>query len=152
MRVHATIQMLILMSALFGLSIVANASDGKVCVQKIPSGPTSSWKGNDTGATERNTFSVRIDDLPVISVTTNSSGLFTNLSLIEKHLVTIRLENKPLTSFRFSFDGRAHHLRLWYNEFYGTWSLSDVRVGEKCECSRSLPTNKGAASHRSPTG
>src|SRR5689334_15224353 len=101
MRIHNLIKTPILASMLLAFSIVSRASDsdGRVCVQKIPSGPSSSWKANDTGASDRSMFSVRIDDLPAIGVTTNSSGVFTNLSLAKKHLVAIRLDGKPLTSF-----------------------------------------------------
>jgi len=145
MTVCAAIKALFVMSALPGLTIGVRAADGvgKVCVQKIPSGPSSGWKANDSGATEGSTFSVRIDDLPAVNVTTNSSGVFTNLSLTKKHLGTIRLDDKPLTSFRFGFESRPGHLRLWYNSFYGTWSLSDVRTGEKCACLSSTPPGDG---------
>ena len=105
---------------------------GKVCVQKISM--NSRWDANDTGAKEGSAFTVQVDDLPAITVTTNLSGVFTNLSLAKKHFVKIKLDGKALTSFRFDFKERGDHLRLWYNPFYGTWSLSDVRKGEKCAC------------------
>jgi len=142
MTIQATAKTVLVITALFVTAVGALAAEGvgRVWVQKIPSGPSASWKGNDTGATERSTFTVHIDDLPAISVTTSSSGVFTNLSLNRKHLVKIRLDDKPLTSFWFSFDGRGDHLRLWYNEFYGTWSLSDVRKGEQCSCPRVEPS------------
>jgi hypothetical protein len=143
MTVHIKLKSVGAIAAMLGLTFCARGADdvGKVCVEKIPSRPSSSWKGNATGATEHSTFTVRIDDLPVIGVTTNSSGVFTNLSLTKKHLVTIRLDDKPLTAFRFSFESRPSHVRLWYNEFYGTWSLSDVRASEKCACSSSTSPN-----------
>jgi hypothetical protein len=124
------------MVGLLCLAIAAIAADetGRVCVEKIASGPGASWKANGSGATERSIFTVRIDEMPAIKVSTNSSGVFTNLALSGKHLVAIRLDDKPLTSFRFSFEDRPPHLLLWYNEFYGTWSLSDVKPGGKCAC------------------
>lgn len=142
MRFHATIQRLWILVALLSLSFAARGADsfGRVCVQKIAAGPASDWQANTTGASERSTFTVSIDEHPALTVTTNSSGVFTNLSLTGKHLVTIRLDGKPLTSFRFTFEGRSQHLRLWYNEFYGTWSLSDVRAGEKCACASPTPS------------
>src|SRR5262249_30457968 len=136
MKVRALIKAIVLIFLLLCFSGTARAVDGtgRGCVEKIPSGPGSSWIANDTGATERSGFKISIDQLPPILVTTNSSGVFTNLSLAGKHLVAIRLDDKPLASFRFSFDGRGSHLRLWYNELYGTWSLSEVREGQKCAC------------------
>jgi hypothetical protein len=113
-------------------SACAAAGACRVCVTRIPAGER--WDANDTGAKESSTFTVQLDNLPAVLVTTNVSGVFTNLSLAGEHAVTIRLDGKPLTSFRFSFKGRGDHLRLWYNPFYGSWSLLDVRPGEKCAC------------------
>ena len=121
--------------ALFGTAGYAFAAEkvGKVCVQAISKG--ENWRGNDTGANESSRFSVQIDKLPPFVISTNSSGVFTNLSLQGKHVVKIRLADKPLTSFRFSFeDEHSDHLRLWYNPFYGTWSLWSVPPGKKCAC------------------
>ena len=111
---------------------VQAADAGKVCVQAIPAG--ARWDANDTGATERSVFKIQIDDRPGFCVATNSSGMFAELSMSSKHLVKIRLNGKLLTSFYFTFRGRSDHLRLWYNPFYGTWSLSDVRGKEWCAC------------------
>jgi hypothetical protein len=116
---------------------------GRVCITPIPMGER--WDANDSGAKESSVFSVQIDKLPAIQVTTNTSGVFTNLSLASEHLVKIRLDGKALTSFRFSFEGRGDHLRLWYNPFYGSWSLSDVHPGEKCSCPKTKASNKPAA-------
>jgi len=123
------------LSVLCALSIHLFAAEkaGRVCVQAIPKG--ESWKGNETGAKEASKFKVQIDNFPSICISTNSSGMFTNLSLDTKHVVRIQLDNKPLTSFRFSFrDEQSEHLLLWYNPFYGTWSLWQVRQGDKCAC------------------
>src|SRR5262249_47972708 len=105
---------------------------GQVCITRIPMGER--WDANDTEAKESSAFTVQIDKLAPVLVTTNVSGVFTNLSLAGDHVVRIQLDNKPLTSFRFSFKGRGEHLRLWYSPFYGSWSLWDVRPGEKCAC------------------
>ena len=104
---------------------------GEVRLRTIPFGPGSNWRANDSGATERSKFSVQIDNRTAIKVTTNSAGSFINLPLAGEHLVKIKLDGKPLTSFRFSFEGRSDHLELWYNEFYGKWSLSDAKPGQK---------------------
>jgi len=117
--------------------LFAAETTGRVCVQSIPRG--ESWKANDTGAKESSTFKVQIDKLTPILISTNCSGLFTNLTLGAKHLVEIQLYNKPLTSFRFSFqEEQSEHLRLWYNPFYGTWSLWRVGPHEKCACPTKL--------------
>jgi hypothetical protein len=123
----------------------ARAADGfgRVCITRIPTGER--WDANDTGARESSTFTVQIGQLHPVLVTTNASGLFTNLSRSAEHLVRIRVDGKPLTSFRFSFKGRGDHLRLWYNPFYGSWSLSEVRPGEKCACPESKSSNKADA-------
>jgi hypothetical protein len=126
-------------ASVFVSRIEAADGVGKVCVQKIS--VNTRWDANDTGAREGSTFTVQIDDLPAITVTTNSSGVFTNLSLAKKHLVKIKLDGKALTSFRFTFQERGDHLRLWYKPFYGTWSLSDVSKGEKCACPKVEPSN-----------
>jgi hypothetical protein len=115
------------------IRLFADEKTGKVCVQSISIG--DSWKANDTGAKESSTFKVQIDKLAPILISTNSSGVFTNLSLGGKHLVKIQLDEKPLTSFRFSFqEEQSEHLRLWYSPFYGTWSLWRVGSHEKCAC------------------
>jgi hypothetical protein len=111
----------------FALSVFAEESTGKVFVQTIPFGAGSNWKTNDSGATERSTFAVQIDERTAIKVTTNSAGAFANLPLAGKHLVKIKVDGKPLTSFHFSFEGRSNQLMLRYNEFYGTWSLVDIK-------------------------
>ena len=121
------------------VSALAVESVGSVCVQAISKG--ESWKANDTGATERSIFTVQVDSLPAFHISTNTSGVFTNLSLATYHVVKIQLDGKPLTSFRFTFKKRGDHMRLWYSPFYGTWSLSDVRAGEQCACSRK-PSNQ----------
>jgi hypothetical protein len=113
------------------LGALAEEPTGKVYVQSIPFGPGSNWKANDTGATERSTFSVQIDERLAIKVTTNFAGVFVNLPLAGRHPVKIKLDGKPLTSFHFSFEGRSDHLMLRYNEFYGTWSLVDIKPDEK---------------------
>lgn len=119
--------------AVVGFLRDSEAADiGKVCIEKIPM--KNRWDANITGAKEGSTFTVQIDGLPAIHVSTSSSGVFTNLSSTDKHLVKINLDGKLLTSFRFGFDAPGDHLRLWYNPFYGTWSLTPVRRGEKCAC------------------
>ena len=115
------------------IRLFAAEKTGKVCVQSISIG--ESWKANDTGAKESSKFKVQIDKLTPILISTNCSGVFTNLWVDAKHLVKIQLEDKPLTSFRFSFrEEQSEHLRLWYSPFYGTWSLSRVGPREKCAC------------------
>jgi len=127
------------------LAVTAHAEDavGKVCISRISIGER--WDANDTGARESSTFTVRLDKLAPILVTTNAAGVFTNLSLAGEHTVVIRLDGKPLTSFRFSFQDRAAHRRLWYNPFYGTWSLWDVHPGERCACPKAMPTNRAGS-------
>jgi hypothetical protein len=120
------------------VSAPAAESVGRVCVQAISKG--ESWQANDTGATERSIFTVQIDSLPAILISTNTSGVFTNLSLATNHLVKIRLDGKSLSSFLFTFKERGDHLRLWYSPFYGRWSLSDVKGGERCACPRKPST------------
>jgi hypothetical protein len=106
-------------------------STGLICIDPIPKG--SVWKANDTGAIEESVFSVQIDNQPPVNISTNLAGVFTNLPTASKHLVKIRLDGKPLTSFRFSFqESQSDHLRLWYNAFYGTWSLSPTTERHKC--------------------
>src|SRR5262245_26951246 len=116
----------------FALATSLRATDtvGSVCVPEIPKG--ESWKGNDTGAMEQSVFTVQIDKFTPVLISTNSCGVFTNLSLTDAHLVKIQLDGKPLTSFRFTFHERAERLRLWYNPFYGTWSLTDLRPRQTC--------------------
>jgi len=120
----------------------ARAADGvgRVCITRIPTG--ARWDANDAGARESSTFTIQIDKLQPVLVTTNASGVFTNLSLAGEHLVRIRVDAKPLTSFRFFFKGRGDHLRLWYNPFYGSWSLSNVRPGERCACPGAKSSNQ----------
>jgi hypothetical protein len=148
-RTPFTMMLLVVVCLACAVGAVAGEAVGRVCVQAISKG--ESWKANTTGATERSIFTVQIDSLPAIPISTNTSGVFTNLSLTTNHLVKIRLDGKPITSFRFDFKERGDHLRLWYSPFYGTWSLSDVRKGEKCACPKE-PSNKGAAANRRPAG
>jgi len=106
-------------------------SNGLVCVDPIPK--HSVWKGNDTGATEKSIFTVQIDDRPPINISTQAAGVFTNLSTASKHVVKIRLDGKPLTSFRFSFgEHGSDHLRLWYYTMYGNWCLWSADGRHKC--------------------
>jgi hypothetical protein len=119
--------------SLFALALAVRAGEplGEVLLRTIPFGPGSNWRANDTGATERSKFSVKIDNRTAINVTTNSAGSFINLPLDGEHLVKIKVDGKPLTSFRFSFEGRSRHLVLSYDEARGTWSLSDVKPAQK---------------------
>src|SRR5262245_36538030 len=123
----------------------ARAADGagKVCVARIPTGER--WDANGTGAKEASTFTIQLDKLAPVLVTTNTSGVFTNLALAGEHSIRIRLDGKPLASFKFSFDGRGDHLRLWYNPFYGSWSLSDVRSGDRCACPKAKASTQAAS-------
>jgi hypothetical protein len=123
-------------------SVCAADAAGRVCVATIPT--TGRWQPNDSGATESSTFMVQIDQLPPVQVRTNTSGVFTNLSLAAEHAVKVRLDGKPVAAFRFSFKGRGEHLQLWYNPFYDSWSLSKVRPGDDCACPKAGASNKRA--------
>lgn len=101
---------------------------------------------------ESSTFTVQVDNLAPVQVSTNASGVFTNLSLASEHTMKIRLDGKPLSSFRFSFKRRGDHLRFWYNPFYGSWSLSDVRPGGKCACPKEKASNQAAAGSTNEVG
>ena len=143
---HAKADFILPMSlclALLAGTVCAAEGDGRVCITPIPVGER--WDANDTGAKESSTFAVQIDKLAPVLVTTNASGVFTNLSLAGEHSVSIRFDGKRLTSFRFSFKDRGDHLRLWYNPFYGSWSLSDVRPGQKCACPQAKASNQAAS-------
>ena len=108
------------------------SADGIVCVDAISI--NGSWEGNDTGATPASVFTVQIDDLPSQTISANSCGAFTNLNVNEKHIMKITMNDKPYASFWFSFkDKGSDHLRLWYNEFYGTWQLWQPGSNHKCE-------------------
>jgi hypothetical protein len=124
-------RLVLVVIAVLGFTLVACAEEsvGEVRIQTIAFGADSNWSANQTGATEHSKFTVRIDKRSAITITTNRAGVFANLSLTNDHLVNIKLDGKPLTSFRFSFEGRSNHLLLWYNEFYGTWSLSEEKRG-----------------------
>src|SRR4051812_34986812 len=98
-----------LCAVLLADSACAAEGIGRVCIPRVPMGER--WDANDTGANESSAFTIQIDKLPPVLVTTNISKVFTNLSLAGEHSVRIRLESKPLTSFRFSFQGRGDHLR-----------------------------------------
>lgn len=113
------------------LAVHAGEAVGEVRVRTIPFGPSSNWRANDSGATERSKFSVQIDNRSAMIVTTNRAGVFSNLSLAGEHSVKIKADGKPLTSFRFSFEGQSDHLLLQYNESDGKWSLSEVKAAEK---------------------
>jgi hypothetical protein len=140
-KFQTSIKAALVMTSLLLVVGSAGAAEGlgKVCVQQIATG--DSWKANDTGASARSIFTVQVDDLAAIHVSTNGAGVFTNLSLTTKHLVKIQLDGKPLTSFRFTFQDRGDHLRLWYSPFYGTWSLADVSAGGRCACSKRTKEN-----------
>jgi hypothetical protein len=132
---------LVLVLAVFGqpfLLLAVESQDqarleplGLVCVDGISK--NERWDANQTGATEKSIFTVQIDDLPPTQISTASAGVFTNLSTSAKHLVKISVDGRPLTSFRFTFqESQSDHLRLWYNPFYGTWSLSPTDKRHKC--------------------
>lgn len=107
-------------------------ADGTVCVDAVST--NGSWEGNNTGATPASMFKVQIDDLPSQTISTNSSGAFTNLNVNAKHIIKITINDKPYASFWFSFkDKGSDHLRLWYKEFYGTWQLWQSGSKHKCE-------------------
>jgi hypothetical protein len=141
-KTHFIVLVSLCMMLLVG-SAWAAGGVGRVCITRIPTGER--WDANDTGAKESSAFTVQFDKLAPVLVTTNVSGVLTNLSLVGEHSVKIRLDGKPLSSFRFSFKGRGDHLRLWYNPFYGSWSLSDVPPGEKCACPKRKASNQAAS-------
>ena len=134
MRSHcfAPILLAVLLSMLTQTEAGSVRTSGFVCIDSIPKGDV--WKGNDTGATEKSVFLVQIDNQPAVNISTNAAGIFTNLPTSARHLAKIRLNGKPLTSFRFSFaQYETDHLRLWYNTMYGTWNLSAATARHKCE-------------------
>ena len=116
-------------------------ADGIVCIDSIPT--NGLWEGNDTGATPASVFTIRIDDLPPQIISTNSCGIFTSLNVNAKHIVKITMDGKPYASFWFSFkDKGSDHLRLWYNDFYGTWHLWKPGRKHKCEYLKQKQTRK----------
>jgi len=146
MRTKTRFLVLVSLSAVLVVDRVCAADAvGRVCITPIPTGER--WDANDTGARESSTFTVQVDNLPPVQVSTNASSVFTNLSLASEHTMKVRLDGKPLSSFRFSFKGRGDHLRFWYNPFYGSWSLSDVRPGKKCACPKAKASNQAASSN-----
>jgi hypothetical protein len=147
-KTHFIVLVSLCMMLLVGSACAADGV-GRVCITRIPMGER--WDANDTGAKASSTFTVQLDKLAPVPVTTNGSGVFTNLSLAGEHSVKIRLDGKPLTSFRFSFKDRGDHLRLWYNPFYGSWSLSDVLPGEKCACPKPKASNQAASGNGAMT-
>ena len=111
---------------------VAAFAEGIVCVDAVSN--NGSWEGNDTGATPDSVFTVQIDDLQSQTISAKSCGAFTNLDVNTKHIVKITMDGKPYASFWFSFEEKgSDHLRLWYNEFYGTWQLWKPGRNHKCE-------------------
>jgi hypothetical protein len=110
------------------LAVHAGEGVGDVRVRTIPFGPGSNWRANDNGMTERSKVSVQIDNRSAMIVTTNRAGVFANLSLTGEHTVKIKVDDKPLTSFHFTFEGRSEHLVLQYNESDGKWLLLDVKA------------------------
>jgi hypothetical protein len=110
----------------------AESATGAVCIDTIYTG--GSWEGNHTGAVRSSTFTVQIGDHEPVSINSRLSAEVTDLALDSRHLVKIRLEGKLLTSFTFSFREKgSNHLRLWYKEMYGTWSLSTVEKPSECD-------------------
>ena len=104
----------------------AELAVGTVFIAPIPM--DGIWKGNHTGATMESVFTIQIDNLPPVQVTTNSTGVFTNLALGQKHMVKIRLDGKPRESFPLKFEtfqgdssDKNVHIRLRYDPMYGYW-------------------------------
>jgi hypothetical protein len=134
-----------------GPAALAGETRGTVCVAPIPR--DSVWKGNDTGATLASTFTIQIDKLSAITVTTNLSGGFTNLALGQKHMVKIRMDGKPRESFPLRFEtfergagDKVVHIRLRYDTMYGYWHPGRVDT-LPCRCQKS-PSNQSAAANR----
>ena len=107
-----------------GASSLLAQKVGTICVAPIPLDGV--WKGNDTGASLASTFTIQIDNLPPIKVTTNLSGVFTNVALGQKHMVRVRLNGEPRESFPLTFESfdrgagdKVVHLRLRYDTMYG---------------------------------
>lgn len=99
---------------LFLFLSVSHAADkfGEVCVIKV---------------SDDSTHTIQIDDLNEVNVSNKASGTFSKLSLEKDHVVKIKHHGKILSSFRFTFQKRSPHLKLWYNELHTSWSLSDVK-------------------------
>jgi len=105
------------------------AAQGIVCIDPI----TITEDDKSTKSYPESTFTVSIDDLPAQTITTNSCGVFSNLSLTVSHMVRIHGDEKPEASFTFTFKTKgSNHLRLWYRTQYGTWQL--WKLGRKHEC------------------
>src|SRR6266446_776488 len=115
------VHLLILVLAVFGQAFFLFAAEsqdqarlkslGVVCVDGISK--NERWDANQTGATEKSIFTIQIDDLPPVQISTAAAGVFTNLSTSAKHLVKIGVDGRPLTSFRFTFqESRSDHLHL----------------------------------------
>jgi hypothetical protein len=81
-------------------------------------------------------FRVRVGRGRWHRVPSNVPALISDLSLEDRHLVTIRDADKTVESFWFRFDEfESRELCLWYKSWYRTWSLWDAaNGGAKCRC------------------
>jgi hypothetical protein len=116
-----------------------NSKKGFIVVNKIcRSNSMETSLGNPCGGNRDLNYSVGIDSLAKIKVSSDSCITFTNLELNKKHKVTIFLSGKPVESFWFTFKkAGSDSLALWCKELYETWSLTPLKSSyTKKECNK----------------
>jgi hypothetical protein len=112
---------------------------GKVAIDPIPE--NSSWKANHSGANSESIFYIQIDDRLREKISIRDSAIVKDLDTAQSHVVKIYLNGKRIESFRFTFkEYDSNQLKLRYNPFHGTWSLS--RMGGKPEPSSERVTGE----------
>jgi hypothetical protein len=102
---------------------------GYLVVSKICNPNTKEPSNADPfGENQDLNYSIRIDSLALITVSSDSCIHVTSIELKMKHKVTIYLSRKPVDSFWFTFEKYgSDSLALWYKPLYATWSLTSLR-------------------------
>jgi hypothetical protein len=89
---------------------------------------------NPAGGNRSFSFSIQVDEMPVVMASFDTGKLIGGLSPGNSHLVRIRRDGELVQSFKFTFKKySSKDLCLRFKSLYETWQLWEAK-GERAKC------------------
>jgi hypothetical protein len=125
--------------ALLAIPLPLQAQDafGQVCIAPAdPPAPGQKSLRNPAAGNRVRQYTVQIDSLPPVAVSTQTTQLVKDIPTAGAHWVRIKGDGKPVASFKFKFsDFPSSQLCLFFNELYESWNLWDSKQAKSiCKC------------------
>jgi len=118
-------------------TVHAQEPTGRVCIAPAkPPTPGPKSQGNPTGENRVRQYTIQIDSLSPVQVSSTSAQLIPSIPSNGVHWVRIKGDGKLVESFKFKFsDFPSTNLCLFFNPLYETWNLRDAKQARSlCKC------------------